>query len=35
MKQIAGIWVPDDDTHFHMYLNRDKGPIIMIDFSKL
>ena len=26
MKQIAGIWVPDNDTHFHKYLNKYKGP---------
>lgn len=26
MKQIKGIWLPDDDTHFEAHL--DKGPII-------
>lgn len=26
MKQIADIWVPDSDNHFHMYLNKNTGP---------
>jgi len=23
MKQIAGVWIPDSDDHFHIYLNRE------------